>query len=82
MKKLIIYDNGGRTADRYSVYILDSYCGYHWYTMSPNACQPNGVNMYGGIVYAFTPDQNEQRIALKALPKEVKKAIQLRRKGA
>lgn len=80
MKRLMIYDNGGKTADRYSVYVLSNYVGWHWFTMSDKAMSPDGVNQYGGVVWAFTPGPDEKRVALKNLPLEVRKAVAIRRK--
>jgi len=43
MKRIRIADNGGKTADRYTVLI-----GRDYWTMSDNADSPNGVCIYGG----------------------------------
>jgi hypothetical protein len=40
---IVAWDNGGQTADRYTVQIGD-----HFWFMSPNANMPNGVCMYAG----------------------------------
>jgi len=47
MKILAVYDNGGRTADRYTV-ILDSRHGelYECLCLSENCTSPQGVSQY------------------------------------
>ena len=51
---LKIWDNGGKTADRYTVRIRNDY-----YYMSHNANMPNGVCMYAGQYGEF----NEKHIS-------------------
>ena len=74
-----IYDNGGKTADRYTVVIDGSV-----YTMSENAMQPNGVNMYAGEVSegSWLFNGAEEIISFDQLPDEVKRAIEMRKQGA
>jgi hypothetical protein len=51
MKLIRIFDNGGRTCDRYTVVI-----GTSVYGMSDNPTAPNGFNQYCGEVYDLSPD--------------------------
>lgn len=48
--KITIHDNGGKTADRYTVIIGES-----MFTMSTHANMPNAVNMYAGQVEDLIP---------------------------
>lgn len=69
-----VYDNGGKTFDRYTV-IIDG----DIYTMSITANMPNGVNMYLGNVLdpeirAINP-KVDKKIELTDLPKVVQEAI-------
>lgn len=80
MKQIVnIYDNGGKTADRYTV-IIDGAV----YTMSDNATAPNGVNMYAGELKDLPnavskDDEFLGDDVLKAdIPDKVKDAILLR----
>jgi len=42
-----VFDNGGKTCDRYTVIING-----HIFTMSDDANTPQGVNIYHGVVFA------------------------------
>jgi len=63
-----IYDNGGRSADRYAVYITDSEC----LCLSVDCNMPNGVNMWG--VGRFGP-HNGRVISFEQLPAQVKRCV-------
>ncbi len=67
-----IYDNQGRTIDRYTV-ILDG----EVYTMSSSPLSPEGVNMYWGAEGEVEVDLG-QLLPLEDLPKEVREAIRQR----
>lgn len=75
--KIFVYDNGGKTFDRYTV-IID----WDVFTMSTNATSPQGVNQYLGSGIKTVENLNlinrDLPIDYKNLPKEVKKAIQQR----
>jgi len=71
---MLVYDNGGKTADRYTVVIKRDY----WY-LSADANAPNGVCMFGG---EFLDDkeylklcEDDDLVALKSLPVGTFKAI-------
>lgn len=65
---ITIWDNGGKTADLYAVYLGDDV----WY-MSEDAHMPNGVCMYAGTsTERPEPDPHEdgaRRIFLTQLPR-------------
>jgi hypothetical protein len=68
---LKVWDNGGKTIDRYLVRIRNDY-----YTMSHNANQPNGVNMYLGEYPDITESGNPiNKKDYKLLPVGLRKAI-------
>jgi len=81
--KVHIWDNGGKTIDRYLVLIDKNYV----YTMSENPLSPDGVNMFGFelVDTGETFDEFFDRINLKGdsipifnmqdVPKEVMAAI-------
>lgn len=75
----VAYDNGGKTLDRYTVYIPNAYSGWDRFTMSSNACSPLGVNQYLDTVLAFT--ETDERVAIHTLPKDVRKAINARKRS-
>ena len=58
---LIVWDNGGKTFDRYTVRIRNDY-----FTMSSNASSPQGVNQYA----ASYPDMNEKQLGKRILQKD------------
>jgi len=69
-----VYDNGGKTADRYTVVFSDG----SMYAMSRDANMPNGVCMYIGnekFTYVY-PDALGKRINAKNLPEGTKKQIE------
>lgn len=66
-----VYDNGGRTIDRYAVVIGDSV-----FTMSANPLSPQGVNMYCGTTREIHPSGRE--VSLNDLPPAVREAIKRR----
>ena len=72
-----VYDNGGKTVDQFTVLIKD---GKEWavFTMSLNALNPAGINMYSHNVQkigdAITKDNRE----IESIPFDVREAIKLR----
>ena len=69
---ITIYDNGGATADRYTVIFSTG----DTYGMSRDADMPNGVCMYIGYKDSICIDHTiEKRIDINALPEGVKKKI-------
>lgn len=69
-----VFDNGGKTADRYTVIFNDK----DVYCMSENANMPNGVNMYmGEIGIDINIDyiKLDEKINLSDLPRGVLLAI-------
>lgn len=72
-----IYDNGGKTFDRYCVIIGDEV-----YEMSDNAKSPNGFNQYCCRTDELRPDRNVlgKEVRFEDLPLAVKQAIQDRKR--
>ncbi len=71
--RIDIWDNGGRTFDRYMVVI-----GWDIYTMSHNPRSPQGVNQSGGQVRgaaASPPKLWGNKVPFGKLPDEVQIAI-------
>ena len=66
-----IADNGGKTADRYTVLI-----GRDYYYMSDDANMPNGVCMYGGYTDGAWGRPGEKIISIEDAPTGVKKQIE------
>lgn len=71
---VVVYDNHGKTADKYTVLIRGKK-GWDIYTMSENPTAPNGVNQYSHTEHNYEPSEEETRIPLDKLPSEVLKAI-------
>ena len=67
-----VYDNGGRTFDRYTV-ILEN----EVYTMSEHPLSPEGVNLYAGEL-GETHEDRGTRVLFEDLPSEVQEAIRQR----
>lgn len=72
MAKIVVYDNEGKSFDRYTVLYDDSV-----FTMSKNATSPQGVNLYCGGRDEYPKDLTHlgKIVELDSLPEEVKKAI-------
>lgn len=74
MITLRVFDNGGKTLDRYSVIIGDDV-----YSMSHDANMPNGCNYYAGIVESISPKMFEYEVVdIKSLPESLLIAIAIR----
>jgi hypothetical protein len=77
MPRILVYDNGGRTADRYTVII-----GTSVYHMSADATSIMGVNQYAGELTAYERrglNRFGKRITnIKKLPSSVRMAMRQR----
>ena len=72
--KIEIFDNGGKTTDRYTVIIRGKF-GCNVFLMSSDANTPNGVNVYAGD-YDMLGDMSKQiKIEFDSLPSGTRKAI-------
>lgn len=83
MVKVRVFDNKGKSFDRYTA-IIDG----RYYGMSTNALSPDGFNQYGGEAIDLARNEygffNEAALGrevknLETLPEEVKKAIAQRK---
>lgn len=82
---LAIYDNGGKTADRYTVFYADpvSVPGRGWLVtyrgMSENPAHPQGVGMYGEMcryeAAAYRAAVRRQACTWSSLPEAVKACV-------
>ena len=79
MDKVTVYDNGGKTFDRYTVQI-----GRDVYGMSDNATSPAGFNQYAGSIKPGPAKRNQtklnpanfgKRVRFSELPEAVRIAI-------
>jgi len=73
--KVVVYDNGDETMDRYTVII-----GNDVYTMSSNPDSPQGVNQYAGTVGSDVKVGKHLGKKLSSIPGSIKKAVQARTK--
>ena len=67
--KIVVYDNGGKTADRYTVFIGDDVFG-----MSDDPTSPQGFNQYSGTTDEIKMGSHLGK-KLSKIPKELIKAI-------
>lgn len=74
-KRVVVYDNGGKTTDRYTVIISG-----HAYGMSSNASSPQGFNQYIGPSRELLKKNLGRRVAITNLSESTKKAICERKK--
>lgn len=73
-----VYDNGGKTADRYTVYIREREdADFDCYTMSVNAFSPAGINQFSHSVAMPQDDAHvgERKLGWGEVPFEVAAAI-------
>ncbi len=85
-RRVRVYDNGGKTADRYTVVIYRTVKGATFsdvYSMSAGANDPQGINQYshsggGRIQYGSDDPLFGKRVQVQDLPLEVIKAIESR----
>ncbi len=75
MNKIQVYDNGGKTFDRYAVVL-----GKDVYTMSNNPNSPQGFNQWWGEVYEVVDDGLLGK-KLDHIPECLREAILNRLKG-
>ena len=72
--KIAVYDNEGKTVDRYTVII-----GNAVYGMSHNAMQANGFNQFVGQLFTDIQEsfiaKNSKETSIENLPREVIRAI-------
>jgi len=73
MKNIIVFDNGGKTIDRYIIVI-----GKDVYTMSHNPNSPVGVNMYAGELDRDVFVDTKKFKKLNKIPNEIKDAVKQR----
>ena len=73
-----VWDNGGKTADRYDVIIGDDLWG-----MSEDANMPNGFCQYVGMLRDHIPpwDRGMRRITIKAMADGAKKHLASIKRG-
>ena len=76
-----VFDNGGKTADRYMVVINladeQGRASFNYWYMSSDALMPNGVCMYGGVLSeAEVSDLFANDLPIRVWPKQVKTQIQ------
>lgn len=69
-----IYDNGGKTADRYTVILRDGSV----FAMGADATSPRGFNQYAGQVSEFSHGLSHtgRKISFQALTVSAKRAVQ------
>ena len=72
LKRVIVYDNNGKTADRYSIFLDGSV-----YAMSNHPFHPQGFCQYAGEASELAPPGKHlgKKISVKKLPDDVKAAI-------
>ena len=73
IRSITIYDNGGKSWDRYTILIDRDYYG-----MSANALMPDGFNMYIGDYTEVDPGACGKLVKFNSLPDQVKQAIERR----
>jgi hypothetical protein len=73
IKDVIVYDNGGETFDRYTIFTPDGSV----YGMSDNASMPNGFNQYLGDDTEVEKGSHLGK-RLKSVPKSIEKAVMQR----
>jgi len=72
LKRAIVYDNGGKTADRYTIFLDGSVYG-----MDNHPFHPQGFGQYVGEASELAPPGPHlgKKISVKKLPDDVKAAI-------
>lgn len=75
LERAIAYDDGGKTADRYTIFLDGSVYG-----MSGRPFHPQGFNQYCGEAYELAPPGLHlgKKVRIKNLPDDVKAAICIR----
>lgn len=82
LKTLKVYDNGGETADRYSVW-MRNYPDGGWDVLglSADPFWPQGFNQFGGNYPKPSHGPKDKLVKFASLPKDVQKAIRQRFNG-
>lgn len=73
-----LYDNGGKTADRYSLFVpsVNEPGKEDWYSFSESPYHPQGVGMYGGADYPMPSYRHMGRlISYSDLPEQAKRYV-------
>ncbi len=79
-QKVMVYDNGGKSMDRYTVFITYATGETIAFGMSDNPMSPNGFNQYVGEVPREISPGKHQGKKLSRIPKEIEKAVKVRMK--
>ena len=79
-QKVMVYDNGGKSIDRYTVFITYTTGEIIAFGMSDNPMSPNGFNQYVGEVPREISPGKHQGKKLSRIPKEIEKAVKVRMK--
>ena len=79
-QKVVVYDNDGKTFDRYTVFITYATGETIAFGMSDNPMSPNGFNQYVGEVPREISPGKHQGKKLSRIPKEIEKAVKVRMK--
>ena len=74
-QKVMVYDNGGKSMDRYTVFITYATGETIAFGMSDNPMSPNGFNQYVGEVPREISPGKHQGKKLSRIPKEIEKAV-------
>lgn len=83
-RRVRVYDNAGRTVDRFTVIIkrtLGGFPVFDLYTMSADPMHAQGVNLYSHTsedYEKYKPSADETRVQVQDLPLEVIQAIEER----
>ena len=74
-----IYDNGGKTADRYTVvydpYEVEGGLIFPYLGMSAEPSHPQGFGQHGELTFRYTREPGERTIDFAELPKDCQKAV-------
>ena len=77
-QKVVVYDNGGKSMDRYTVFITYATGDTIAFGMSDNPMSPNGFNQYVGVAPREISPGKHQGKKLRRIPKEIEKAVKER----
>ncbi len=79
-QKVVVYDNDGKSMDRYTVFITYATGETIAFGMSDNPMSPNGFNQYVGVAPREISPGKHQGKKLRRIPKEIEKAVKVRMK--
>ena len=79
-QKVVVYDNGGKSMDRYTVFITYATGETIAFGMSDNPMSPNGFNQFVGEVPREISPGKHQGKKLSRIPKEIERAVKVRMK--